>query len=98
MGQDKEGRYDNNQQTKQGAQHNPEASTLQKQTGVRRMADNAVRTGLHNGVIVAYGHVYRKKTAQVHDGPPAQRRAGSKQTCSKPLPSEADEQLGTHVA
>jgi hypothetical protein len=49
-------------------------------------------------MIARYRHVDREETAQVHDGPPAQCRAGSKETRSKPLPREAGEQPWTHVA
>jgi hypothetical protein len=62
------------------------------------MAHNAVRTGFHDPVVARYRHVYREETAQVQDGPPAQCRAGSKETRSKPPPGEAGEQPRTHVA
>jgi len=62
------------------------------------MAHNMVRTGVHNFVVVRYRHVYREKTAQVHDRPPAQRRAGSKETRPKPPPGEAGEQRRTRIA
>ena len=98
VGQDKKRRYYNNQQTEQRAKDYPESSTLQEQTAVGRMADNAVRTGVHDFVVVVYRYVYRKETAQVHDGPPAQYRADSKQTRSKPMPGDRAEQSRTHVA
>jgi len=62
------------------------------------MAHNAVRTGLYDSVVARYRHVYREETAQVHDGPPAQRRAGSKETRSRQPPRNAGEQPRTHVA
>jgi hypothetical protein len=71
VAEDKERGNYNNEETECRAKHYPKGGTLQKQTGVGRMAHKTVRTGLHDSVIGRYGHVYREETAQVHDGPPA---------------------------
>jgi hypothetical protein len=99
MAEDKERGNYNNEETECRAKHYPKGGTLQKQTGVGRMAHKTVRTGLHDSVVGRYGHVYREETAQVHDGPPAQSGAGNKETRSKPPPGEeAGEQPRTCVA